>query len=93
MSLNCYKEEARDFLERINASSEKLTQKMKFLEEEFGLLKDSIETNEVNKIKHQIYDMLFLLFEISADYDFDLDSEWNIGRERKQKKYIVNGAE
>ncbi|MEG1798321.1 MAG: hypothetical protein RR262_17730, partial [Clostridium sp.] len=62
--------------------------KIKWLEEEFQLLKESVDANETNKIRHQIYDMLYLLFEISADYDFDLDSEWNLGKEKKLKKYM-----
>jgi len=32
--------------------------------------------------------MLFLLFELSADYGFDLDGEWALGRERKEKKHL-----
>ena len=32
----------------------------------------------------------FLLFEISADFKFDLDSEWDLGKKHKQKKYISN---
>ena len=89
MSLNLYKEEARAFLKTINALNEKPQQKIKFLEDEFRLLKDFIETNEVDRIRHQIYDMMFLLFEISSDYDFDLDNEWKVGKEKKLKKYAT----
>jgi hypothetical protein len=39
-------------------------------------------------MRHQVYDMLFLLFEIAAQRGFDLDAEWNRGRERKEKKYF-----
>ena len=88
MSLNSYKIEARDFLEKMNALNQGTEKKVKWLEEEFQLLKDSIELNDESKIRHQIYDMLFLLFEISADYDFDLDDEWDIGRVRKKQKYF-----
>ena len=73
---------------QINALNQGSKQKIKWLEAEFQLLKDSIKANDKSKIGHQVYDMLFLLFEISTDYDLDLDSEWNIGREKKQKKYI-----
>lgn len=90
MSLNSYKAEARNFIEKINAIDQGVEPKIKWLEEEFQQLKESVEANETNKIRHQIYDMLFLLFEVSADYDFDLDSEWNLGKEKKQKKYIAN---
>lgn len=93
MSLNSYKAEARNFLEKINAIDQGVNSKIKWLQEEFQLLKESIDANEPNKIKHQIYDMLFLLFEVSADYDFDLDNEWNLGKEKKQKKYMSNTNE
>lgn len=85
--LNSYKNEARVFLEKINALNEDTEQKVKWLEEEFLLLKNAVIKNEQENIKHQIYDMLFLLFEISADFDFDLDEEWNKGREKKALKY------
>ncbi|MEG0774596.1 hypothetical protein [Clostridium sp.] len=88
MSLNSYKAEVRNFLEKINPIDQGVNPKIKWLEEEFQLLKESVDANETNKIRHQIYDMLYLLFEISADYDFDLDSEWNLGKEKKLKKYM-----
>ena len=88
MSLNLYRIEARDFLEKMNALNGGTEQKIKWLEDEFQLLKDAVKLDETDKIRHQIYDMLFLLFEISADYNFDLDDEWSIGRERKRQKYL-----
>ena len=87
-TLNNYRDEAKDFLQKIRAVNESAEIKLDWLEEEFHLLKGAINKEERDKIRHQIYDMLFLLFEISADYDFDLDSEWNIGRQRKQVKYL-----
>ena len=88
MSLNLYRTEARDFLEKMNALNEGAEQKLKWLEDEFQLLKDAVKLDEADKVRHQIYDMLFLLFQISAEYNFDLDDEWNIGRERKKQKYL-----
>jgi len=88
MSLNVYRDEVREFLEKAHFSDQGTKQKIEWLEEEFQLLKDAVDANETDKIKHQIYDMLFLLFEISVDYEFDLDGEWNLGRDKKQKKYI-----
>jgi hypothetical protein len=90
MTLNNYKEEAKDFLQKMNTLNEKTELKLNWLDEEFQLLKDAVDKDDNEKIRHQIYDMLFLLFEISVDYDFDLDSEWNIGRKRKQEKYLSN---
>ncbi|WMJ87165.1 hypothetical protein [Anaerocolumna sp. MB42-C2] len=91
MTLNDYKDEAKDFLIKINAINEGTAIKLNWLEEEFLLLKDATNKEEKDKIRHQIYDMLFLLFELSADYDFDIDSEWNLGRQRKLEKYLPEG--
>ena len=88
MTLNSYRDEAKDFLQKIGAQHEGVAPKVAWLEEEFQLLKSAIEADDTSEARHQVYDMLFLLFEIAADYDFDLDSEWQAGKERKQKKYL-----
>ncbi len=90
MSLNNYTEEARHFLEKMNALNEDVELKLKWLDEEFQLLNDAVDKQDKNKIQHQIYDMLFILFEISAEYNLDLDSEWKFGRKRKQEKYLTD---
>jgi NTP pyrophosphatase (non-canonical NTP hydrolase) len=90
MSLNDYKEEVKDFLQKINSLNENTELKLNWLEEELLLLKDAVDKDDKDKVRHQIYDMLFILFEITVDYDLDLDSEWNIGRNRKQEKYLPN---
>lgn len=33
--------------------------------------------------------MLYLLFEMAANNDFDLDTELEIGNKRKQEKYLT----
>jgi hypothetical protein len=85
MSLNDYRNEARDFLQRIDADSN-MGGILKMLDEEFVLLKKSI--GDPGASCHQVYDMLFILFEIAAIGDFDLDREWQHGRERKRQKYF-----
>ena len=40
------------------------------------------------KVQHQLYDMIYLLFEIAAANDLDLDSEWQAGTKRKAEKYL-----
>jgi hypothetical protein len=75
-------------MQKMNAPNDGVKPKIGWLEEEFKLLKAAVDENDLNKSRHQVYDMLFLLFEVSADYNFDLDKEWDLGRERKQKKYI-----
>ncbi|MDR7856586.1 hypothetical protein [Tissierella sp.] len=86
MSLNNYRDEAGDFLEKIGAKNSDIDGKVKMLEDEFNILKEFI--NEPNRMNHQVYDMLFLLFEIAYEANFDIDAEWNKGRIRKQKKYV-----
>lgn len=88
MTLNNYTKEARHFLEKMNTLNENIELKLKWLDEEFRLLKDAVDKEDKDKIQHQIYDMLFILFEISADFDLNLESEWKFGRKRKQEKYL-----
>lgn len=92
MTLNSYRDEAGDFMRGIGALGEGPEPKIAWLEEEFRLLKRAVCTNEPDQIRHQIYDMLFLLFELSADEGFDLDGEWALGRRRKEKKYLGGPA-
>jgi hypothetical protein len=86
LSLNDYRDEAGNFLKRINAVNEGIEVKVKMLEKELNILKKSI--NEPFKLNHQVYDMLFLLFEIASEQNMDIDNEWNNGKMKKQKKYI-----
>ena len=88
MSLNHYKNEVKEFLIQMNSLNGDNLQKISWLEEEFDLLKKAVQVSEKDRIEHQIYDMLYLLFEMAADNDFDLDKEWQAGRIRKLKKYI-----
>jgi len=88
MSLNEYKNEVREFLIRMNSLNGDNHQKITWLNQEFELLKNAVNALERDKIEHQLYDMLYLLFEIAADNNFDLDKEWQKGRKRKQGKYI-----
>lgn len=86
MSLNGYRDEAEDFLKKIGAKNDGSDTKVNMLEEEFNILKEVIDNPD--KLKHQIYDMLFILFEIASDHRFDLYNEWNKGKKRKEEKYI-----
>ncbi len=88
MKLNDYKDEVKDFMKRIDAFDKNTKQKISWLEKEFELLKISVDNSKSEAICHQIYDMIYLLLEIAADNDCDLDSEWNKGAKKKQEKYI-----
>ncbi len=87
MGLNEFRDEAREFLIEIGQSEQKASEIVSMLDEEVTLLKSSI--NDKQKLCHQIYDVLFLLFELARQYDCDLDLEWKRARKRKQKKYLT----
>lgn len=86
MGLNEFRDEARGFLVGIGQSERKALEIVPMLDEEVALLKSSIGDRE--KLCHQIYDVLFLLFELAGQYDCDLDLEWEEGRKRKRNKYL-----
>jgi len=86
MSLNEYRGEVAEFLEQIAATREPVSRVITMLDEEVTLLKESL--NDRERLNHQLYNVLFLLFEIAAMYNLDLDAEWVQGRERKRAKYL-----
>ena len=88
MALNDYRDEAAKFIAAIGAGEEHVSKIISWLDEELAGLKDTIDTDDLAQLRHQIYDLLFLLFELAARFDLDLDSEWTIGRERKRLKYL-----
>ena len=87
MNLNDYRDEVKEFLIKINSFGANQEQKLAWLEKEFHLLKLAVKNSDNKAISHQIYDMMYLLFEIAADNNSDLDSEWVNGR-KKKVKYI-----
>ena len=85
MDLNGYRDEVAEFLDKIAAREEPTSRVMDMLDEEIALLKESLDDRE--RLNHQLYDVLFLLFELAAMYNLDMDPEWAQGRERKRAKY------
>ncbi|MDO4199958.1 MAG: hypothetical protein Q4D57_04320 [Clostridia bacterium] len=85
MNLNDYKNEAKEFLIKIDNFGKNQSQKLVWLEKEFELLKSAVEDADNQAISHQIYDMMYLLFEIAADNNCDLNSEWARGKSKKNK--------
>jgi hypothetical protein len=88
MSLNEYKNEVKEFLIKMNSLNGDNDEKITWLNEEFDLLKKAVNASERDKIEHQLYDILYLVFEMAADNNFDLDKEWEKGRKRKNEKYL-----
>ena len=75
MCLNDYRDEVKEFLVKINSFGVNQEQKLMWIEKEFKLLKSAVKNSDNKAISHQIYDMMYLLFEIAADNNSDLDSE------------------
>lgn len=88
MSLNNCRDEAGKFITAIGAGEEDVSRILGWLEEELAELKDATNSNDLPRLRHQVYDMLFLLFELAARFDLDLDAEWTAGRGRKRVKYL-----
>ena len=85
MNLNDYRDEVKEFLIKINSFGVNQEQKLAWLEKEFHLLKLAVKNSDNKAISHQIYDMMYLLFEIAVDNDSDLNSEWIKGKKKKGK--------
>ena len=83
-SLNLLRDEVqRKFLEPLGSRKHTVEQTIVSLEEELSILKSS--TNDKAKFGHQIYDMLFILLGLAAQYDVDLDDQWANGWVKKEK--------
>jgi hypothetical protein len=86
MSLNKYRDEVGEFLKAIDPKNiEPISKIVKMLDDEYNELKASLDDR--NRLGHQVYDILFLLFELAAKENLDLDRQWDLGRDKK-KKYI-----
>lgn len=89
MGLNTYRDEVGEFLDKIDAREEPVSRVINMLDEETVLLKESLDDRD--RLSHQLYDVLFLLLEIAAMYNLDMDAEWAQGKERKRAKYLEHG--
>lgn len=87
MSLNDYRDEVEVFLKKVDNLNKNTEQKINWLNKEFSLLKTAIESSDKASISHQIYDMMYLLFELSVDFRCNLDEEWQIGNIKKEKYF------
>ncbi len=85
IELNDYRNEVKEFLIKINSLGKNEEQKLIWLEKEFELLKSAVKNSDNKAISHQIYDIMYLLFEIAADNNIDLNNEWSKGKKKKDK--------
>ena len=65
MSLNSYRDEAGEFMAAIGAGEEHVSKILGWLDEELAELKDATVKADLPQLSHQIYDVLFLLFELA----------------------------
>ena len=86
MGLNNFRDEAGDFIEIIGEANEPIDKTLEMLKEEMNELMNSKENPA--QFRHQVYDMLFLLFESASKSGMDIDMEWEKGRQNKKRKYL-----
>ncbi len=86
--LNNYRDEAGEFLRAIGAEQEDISKVLGMLDKEVLTLKRQAASGETTGLAHQTYDVLFLLLELAARFNLDLDAEWTAGRQRKKAKYL-----
>ena len=86
MALNDCRDEAGAFLRAIGEEAGPPGEILAMLDEEMTLLRESVDDGP--RLRHQTYDVLFLLFELAARLKLDLDAEWDAGRRRKRDKYL-----
>jgi len=73
----------------LGVGEESMSKILVWLDEEMVALKDAVDRDDRPQLRHQIYDVLFLLFELAAHFDLDMDAEWTRGRDRKREKYLA----
>jgi hypothetical protein len=87
MPLNDYRDEAGDFMKAVNDFDCPAGRILDMLDEEVRLLREAVD--DPARCRHKTYDALFLLFELAAIRDFDLDEEWNTCRPRLYAQYLT----
>jgi len=85
MNLNDHRDEAGDFLRMIGATNRPVETILDWLDEELARLRQSLADRP--ELAHRVYDVMFLLFELAATHNLDLDEQWTQGRLRKRAKY------
>jgi len=83
MYLNILRDQVADFLNKLK--EDKFTEDDIFNEIDNKLLIIRKSRDNDDEYRHQIYDILYLLLELAAKHNYDLDDEWQKGQIRKQK--------
>ena len=85
--LNDYRDQAHGFLNCVDPGAD-LPGILRLFREELDMLQHSVDEKQLPSTRHQIYDLLFLVMEMAAVADVDLDAEWQQGLDRKRMKYF-----
>jgi hypothetical protein len=85
MGLNEFTAEARAFMENIGAQES--ADEILYMIQKGSKLLERVR-DDPDALRHQLYDLMFLLFELAAKCDFDMDAEWSRGRDKKAIRYL-----
>jgi len=91
VSLNDYRDEAAEFLNAVGGEVEDAPTILAWIDDELAVLREAAGEGDLPKLRHQVYDVLFLLLELAARFDLDLDSEREKCGERKRLKCLSKG--
>ncbi|MFH1089450.1 MAG: hypothetical protein V1716_03435 [Candidatus Uhrbacteria bacterium] len=83
MSLNNLRDQVADFLNKLKENKFTEDDILNEIENKLSIIRSSRDDD--NEYRHQIYDILYLLLELAAKHNYDLDDEWQKGQIRKQK--------
>ena len=83
MSLNNLRDQAADFLNKLKADKFTDADILHEIEQKLSMLKKSNAADQESC--NQIYDIIYLLLELAAKHNYDLDAEWQKGQAKKQK--------
>jgi hypothetical protein len=86
MGLNAYRNEAGDFLRALSDADRSVSGILDMVEREVASLRAAV--GDAPRLRHKVYDVLFLLFELGSVAGFDLDEEWEVSRPRLYAKYL-----
>ena len=89
--LNAYRNEAAQFMEAVGEVKGDEKKILRWLTECTAQLPARLQEADPQERGHAIYDAMFLLMELAARFDVNLDEQWDQGRQRKREKYLPGG--
>jgi len=83
MYLNNLRDQVADFLNKLKEDKFTEDDILNEIDDKLSIIRDSRDND--SEYRHQIYDILYLLLELAAKHNYDLDDEWQKGQIRKRK--------